>query len=310
MIDPPGAEGYITGSRGIPLEVISFEVFEVPRFIPSGHGQHFWGLLEKWGRNTFDVVGEIAAGVDAKEIGYAGLKDRKGRTFQWISSPVPFPPAGRGFRFWVVKRSGKKLKVGNLLGNWFRIKFEGRPGMGRVLKELRATGVPNFFGPQRFSHSNHRIGELLIRGKKDEAKALMRKSRIPFTRRYFRLMEDAYCSYLFNKVLSRRLGTGVMDGDVLSRFGPTGPVFGRKLRLASGVPGEIERDVLREEGLSLKDFPGKGRRRALTVPIDPHYKAGVLRFFLPKGSYATAVLREITKSRGIKWSVTFSSSCA
>ena len=61
---------------------------------------------------------------------------------------------------------------------------------------------------------------------------------------------------------------------------------------------------LAEEGLSLDSFAGvalEGQRRPLRVPLGessctPEGSDLRLEFTLPKGSYATSVLREITKN--------------
>lgn len=301
----PGAEGYFTSTDGIDFRLTSFEVFEVPRFLPTGRGGHEWALVDKTGRNTLGLVQEFAhqGGVSPRDIGYAGLKDKNARTVQWFSSTGRIPESGRGFRTLIVRKSGRKLRPGNLLGNWFRLSIatEAPESALAVLRELKARGVPNFFGPQRFSRRNHEIGRHLVKGEKSQAVKLMKEQRTPLSRRFFRLMEDAFTSYLFNKVLTTRLSSpGPLEGDITGRFGPTGPVFGYKLPLPSGAPGDTERQVLEEESLGLGDFPGKGRRRALFVPLTGlDYRTGEnleFRFFLPKGSYATAVLREIGKT--------------
>lgn len=83
----------------------------------------------------------------------------------------------------------------------------------------------------------------------------------------------------------------------------TAPLVGTETTLADGEPGEIAREVLADLDLSPGDFdlPGNfdssGTRRAilveanLTVDRDPL----TLSFSLPRGSYATAVLREYLK---------------
>jgi tRNA pseudouridine13 synthase len=87
---------------------------------------------------------------------------------------------------------------------------------------------------------------------------------------------------------------------------PSGPMFGCKVKLAEGRPGEVEQAILARQGLTLKSFdlPGvlrlEGERRPLRVPLgDPHAEAVdttlIFRFSLPKGAYATSVLREILK---------------
>jgi tRNA pseudouridine13 synthase len=74
---------------------------------------------------------------------------------------------------------------------------------------------------------------------------------------------------------------------------------------ATGCQGELEQEVLEAEGLVLEDFRvgggirAKGTRRALRFQIgDPElwYDEGVLlRFWLPRGCYATTVLAEVMK---------------
>ena len=141
---------------------------------------------------------------------------------------------------------------------------------------------------------------------------------------------SALQSALFNQVLDARLETldCVYAGDLAmkhpgrsvfrvedevveqpraSRFeiSPTGPVFGFKMMQALGRQGELEAEILGAEDLVLEDFrvgdgiKAKGERRALRFQMtDPDlwYDDGVmLRFELPKGCYATAVLAEFMK---------------
>lgn len=88
----------------------------------------------------------------------------------------------------------------------------------------------------------------------------------------------------------------------------SGPLFGFAMRRARGIPGRLEEELLDAEGITLDDFkrlpkpmaePG-GRRELLIRPLGLTYGyvSGVgmcFRFFLPKGVYATSVLREIMK---------------
>jgi tRNA pseudouridine13 synthase len=71
------------------------------------------------------------------------------------------------------------------------------------------------------------------------------------------------------------------------------------------VPGEMERQVLAEEGFALEDFRLrglrlKGARRPLRFPlleaaVEEDDEGLVVSFSLPPGCYATVVLREVTK---------------
>ena len=88
----------------------------------------------------------------------------------------------------------------------------------------------------------------------------------------------------------------------------SGPLFGFAMRRARGIPGRLEKEILEGEKISLEAFkrlpkpmaePG-GRRELLIKPIGLTYcyipgTGMCFRFFLPKGVYATSLLREIMK---------------
>ena len=90
---------------------------------------------------------------------------------------------------------------------------------------------------------------------------------------------------------------------------PSGPMFGFRMRFPEGEPREREEALLAGEGCTPGDFdlPGglamEGERRPLRVPLaDPGVERDgedlLLSFALPRGSYATSVLREIMKDEG------------
>jgi tRNA pseudouridine13 synthase len=94
----------------------------------------------------------------------------------------------------------------------------------------------------------------------------------------------------------------------------TAPLPGYSTEFASGIPGEIEQAVLEEfkvplQGFNIEKVPemsSKGIRREVILQVEPKFEVGedelnpgkskaVLEFMLPKGSYATTVLREYMK---------------
>jgi tRNA pseudouridine13 synthase len=94
----------------------------------------------------------------------------------------------------------------------------------------------------------------------------------------------------------------------------TAPLPGYATEFASGLPGEIEQKVLEEFKVSLNGFniekipemSSKGTRREILLQVEPKFEASedelnpgkskaILEFMLPKGSYATTVLREYMK---------------
>lgn len=148
-----------------------------------------------------------------------------------------------------------------------------------------------------------------------------------------RMFVHAYQSFLFNKVVSERIKLGIdryVDGDILIdneehlihqfdpeeilekikllELHPSAPLYGTKVPLAGGKVGEIERKVLKDESLELNDFGCKkmpklgshGLRRAIRfriwdVKAEKTDDGIIVGFSIPRGCYATAVLREIMK---------------
>jgi tRNA pseudouridine13 synthase len=84
----------------------------------------------------------------------------------------------------------------------------------------------------------------------------------------------------------------------------TAPLVGTDTELGGGEPGVIERDVLSDLGLEPADFDlpdpfgSTGTRRAIRLSADLRVGTDPLRFCfsLPKGSYATVLLREYLKT--------------
>jgi len=136
-------------------------------------------LLKKRNWETMAVIKEIAkrAGIDYREIGFAGTKDRHAVTYQYISVPARAKEKVEAVDIKDVELSfvsyGRFIKLGHLLGNRFRIIVrdvaENAFEMTReIFGELHATGgFPNYFGYQRFGERrvvNHIVGKLLLTG--------------------------------------------------------------------------------------------------------------------------------------------------
>ncbi|MFZ5478656.1 MAG: tRNA pseudouridine(13) synthase TruD [Myxococcota bacterium] len=273
-----------------------FEVVELPLVEPTGAGEHQWFRIEKVGRTTIDVVHALAraAGVDASEVGYAGMKDRFARTTQdftvHFGKDVERLPDGMTI---VAKgRTARRLRVGQLRGNEFRIRVRG--GDADVaearLARLRETGMPNYYGVQRVGGDAPAQGRAVLLGG---------GPRLRFDQLKFTL--SAFQSLLFNRVLQRR-GRARLDGDLEEDGVPTGPIYGHAMRWPTGEALALEEAVLAEEALpagAWSRFPKltQGTRRKLWVPadatVDREPDAFRLCFRLPAGSYATVLLEEI-----------------
>lgn len=166
-----------TGGR-IRVQLDDFIVEEIPLYEPCGEGQHCYLFVEKRGIGTLELVARIARvlGVPQQAIGYAGLKDARAVTRQWISLDGVTPERAaalqlEGVRILRVSRHRNKLKLGHLAGNRFvlRIRDVSREALSiaeAVLTELTRRGVPNYFGEQRFGRrdNTHLLGYALLRG--------------------------------------------------------------------------------------------------------------------------------------------------
>jgi tRNA pseudouridine13 synthase len=220
-------------------------------------------------------------------------------------------------------RHKNKLGMGHLRGNHFRIRIRG-VGAGdeaaarAVLTRLMQVGTPNFFGPQRFG----RFGRNAVDGRR-----LLRGEHVPGDHRLKRFFLSALQSMLFNHLLALRMERGVyrsvLPGDWAKKHDTGGeflvedpaeaeraerleisallPLYGTRVRVADGTPGRWEEEILERFGLRWSDFTARrGDRRISRVALeDPEASVDeeglVVSFALPKGCYATSVLREVMK---------------
>jgi len=166
----------------------------------------------------------------------------------------------------------------------------------------------------------------------------------------YKMFVHGYQSYIYNIILCRRIEKGLplnqaVEGDIVcfknnaglpdssktekvavdavaavnrlikrNRAFITAPLPGYSTEFASGIPGEIDQEVLQElkvplEGFDITEIPemsSKGTRREVLLQAEPKFELAadelnpgkskaVLEFMLPKGSYATIVLREYMK---------------
>jgi tRNA pseudouridine13 synthase len=326
--DLPGTGGSIRNS------VEDFAVVELPSYLPDGKGSHLYLRVRKRGLTTRDLVLALtAAGPKESEIGVAGLKDKWAVTEQWLSIPHRHAAAVEalvdleGVEILERSRHKNKLGIGHLQGNSFNVRIRGTVDgaaerAAAVADRLLAIGAPNYFGPQRFG----RFGTNALDGLR-----LVQGERVPGGHRLQRFFVAALQSRLFNALLAERILRGryreVLLGDWAKKHDTGGmfrieeeevladalaraqqlalsatlPLYGRKVRPSSGEAGALEAEVFGRFGLNWIDFSRRrGDRRPSRVRLDalevvPEGDGLTLRFALPKGSYATSVLREVMK---------------
>lgn len=326
FLGEPEAEGLI---RSFPED---FVVEEIPRVQPEGEGAHLWLWVEKRSANTDWVARALARLADCapRDVGYSGLKDRHAIARQWFS--VPFTETTletlehseiEGVKILASCRHTRKLKRGTLDGNRFHLKirqFRGDAAQTTLrLEKIRAIGVPNYFGPQRFGHRGQNVAQGI--------QLIQKNVRLLHNKRSIYL--SAMRSFLFNHVLAERVRRGdwntIIGGDLAMLDGtqsiflcekpdaliedrvrsldihPTGPMPGENGTQPTGLAAEIEKTVLQNwpqitEILIAQRV--KARRRALRLypeGLEWSFDDGELAlvFALPPGTYATTVLREI-----------------
>jgi tRNA pseudouridine13 synthase len=335
---PPYAHGGPVIEAGLRERPEDFVVEEDLGFAPAGAGAHLLLKVRKTDANTPWVARELARLVRCRpqEVGYAGLKDRRAVATQWFSVPQPRVPLergtlrGAGFEVLEAHAHDRKLPRGALAGNRFAVRLRTGGGEGARLAErlalrlgtLAAHGVPNYFGPQRFG----RDGANLRPAASDPA-------RPPAAGRGFRL--SAARSVIFNAVLAARVGDGtwerVIAGDLANLDGrgsifavespdealaarcarleihPTGPLWGAgEPRTGAGVLA-LEERIAAGFGAECALCAAAGmvqERRSLRLRVadltcEAESDAAVLRFRLRRGSFATAVLRELVKDPAV-----------
>jgi tRNA pseudouridine13 synthase len=330
--DLPGTSGLVRVAED------DFYVEELPLYEPSGAGEHLYLTVEKRGRTTAEVAAEIARVLGARErdVGTAGLKDKRAVTVQRISvrSKVPAEDAlrlqGRGFRVVAAARHGNKLRPGHLRGNRFRIVVRGvvpeaNARAGAICARLAEVGAANLFGSQRFGKhgDNAALGRAILLRERQVRDRFLR-----------RIALSALQSELFNRCLAARIADRLfataIDGDVLKKratgglfvcedpradaprvlsgeLDVAGPLPGHSLFASRGEAARREQAVLAGSHIDSDSFASAGdemqgaRRPYRIAPNELRVEvvgdgALVVSFALPKGSYAVSVLREITKT--------------
>jgi len=272
------------------------------------------------------------AGVRAGAVSFAGLKDRNAVTTQWFSVHLPGKEnpnwqqcQSDEFEILQSERHSRKLKRGALSANRFQIRLRQCDGAeadwNSRLQLIAENGVPNYFGPQRFGQQMNnlsRVVELIEKNKIQRLKPHKRGI-------YFSAMR----SWIFNRIVSARIAANqfyqpqsgdvfmlaegracfseVITDDIRQRLDDkalylTAALWGRGETMAGEQVAELERLIAEETPLfkqSLEKAGMKQERRAMRLmPVNMQWQFSTgncldVSFELTKGSYATAVLREL-----------------
>ena len=311
-------------------ECADFVVKEQLGYDMSGDGEFVAVKVRKTDCNTLFVGEQLAkfAGISARNMSYAGLKDRKAVTEQWFSLQMPGQPTPdfsqfslEGVEILDVTRHQRKIRIGSLQGNHFEIllrNVEETDELKVRLDFLAKNGFPNYFTEQRFGRDGNNLTQAL-RWANGEIKVKDRNKRSFYL--------SAARSEIFNLIVAKRIELGlaqqVLNGDILQLNGShswfvvdesedlaqlqqrlvqqdvllTAPLIGEEEKSAVDFEHEIFAqhqalfDLMRQERM-------KAARRAILMQPQ-HFQwqfepNGLrLQFALPAGSYATALIREL-----------------
>ncbi len=281
-----------------------FHVEELPVYEPEGQGDHVFACIEKRGLTTSEAARRlaIAVGVEPRDVGWAGMKDRHAVTRQMLSLPPPATPeaasaaSSEGLTVLSAVRHPHKLRTGHLRGNRFVLRLrklavpadEAAARAEAIFAQLAsAPGAPNWFGGQRFGSAgdNAAVGRAILTGEGHIPRSARGRQR--------RLFISAFQSALFNEYLRDRILSGdfarVWPGDVLQKrvsggifvcedpqhdeprlhageVVPTGPMFGPRMRqpATESVAAMREQAILANNGITLETFRAGGKLSAGT----------------------------------------------
>ena len=311
-------------------ECADFVVKEQLGYDMSGDGEFVAVKVRKTDCNTLFVGEQLAkfAGISARNMSYAGLKDRKAVTEQWFSLQMPGQPTPdfsqfslEGVEILDVTRHQRKIRIGSLQGNHFEILLrntEETDELKERLDFLAKNGFPNYFTEQRFGRDGNNLTQAL-RWANGEIKVKDRNKRSFYL--------SAARSEIFNLIVSKRmeldLAQQILLGDVLQLNGShswfvvdesedlaqlqqrlaqqdvllTAPLIGEEEKSAVDFEHEIFAQHQALFTLMRQERMKAARRAILMQPqhFQWQFEPNGLRlqFALPAGSYATALIREL-----------------
>ncbi|MEM8943030.1 MAG: tRNA pseudouridine(13) synthase TruD [Pseudomonadota bacterium] len=312
----PRAHGSPLFSAQLRSRPEDFQVIEHLGWEPSGDGEHDFLYLTKIGANTDWVARQLAqfAGVPAKDVGFAGLKDRHAVTQQWFSVPRWHSPdweqlSVEGVTLLQVDRHLRKLRRGAHKTNAFCIQLRSSEAIDKQevherCKLIRAAGVPNYFGEQRFGRNAGNLklaedwacGRRLSRQKRSLAISVMRS--FCFNEALACRVRDGSWNYLLPGDKANLDGSASVfevseiDDELRSRckhldIHPSGVLAGEGTPISSEHWQAALRKARVQEG-----------ERSLRLRVqDLHAEVGdagvTISFELGRGAFATSLLREL-----------------
>jgi len=284
---------------------------------PQKNGRFTYFILEKKNLNTLDAIQLIARKlkIPLKKFSFAGNKDKiaittqlcsvdgVGKRIEAITSPnINLTYLGQG---------EKPVSLGDLEGNYFQITVRNI-----TKKPKKINSFINYFGEQRFSKNNEKIGKALV--KKDFEKACLwidQKNVKEYLKEHptnfigalrqlhkklLKLYIHSYQSYLWNKIVEELSKT---------KLPKEFPLIGFDTEITPEIKIVLEREKITVRDFIIKQIPeisaeGNTRKTITKVKelhvwelendnLNKNKKKCKIDFFLTKGCYATEFIRQL-----------------
>lgn len=329
------------GTGKLKSQLADFCVTEILGYEPCGEGEHIYLWTQKEGLNTAFVAENIArfCKVPLRNVTYAGRKDKYSVSQQWFGVHVPGKQEFDwsefdldGFQVLLAQRHNKKLRVGTLKGNHFSLRIRQLTEPDEVacrLKLISRSGVPNYFGEQRFGLMRQTNSQQVSQGSNLLLAEKMLAGEEIRNRNKRSMAISALRSWLFNEFVSQRIHHSYFDtpieGDVFILNGSnsyfseseidqniinrvtngdillSAPLWGKGLLSSQSASAVFENQISKEhknlcdllESLGLKQERRHIQLRAKELAWEFDEEDILLKFSLPSGCFATSVVREL-----------------
>lgn len=316
----------------IKSEPEDFKVTEQLGFTFSGQGEHLYLYIQKTALTTHQLIEIIAkiTGVQPRQVGYSGLKDKQAVTCQWLSVQLPgcrqMPEIEDTDQFQILHKHWheKKLKVGAHKSNQFEIVVRNITGsmdnLSSTVDQIKQSGFANYFGEQRFGVKQDNVEQAVkVLNNRHKCKRLTRTKKSMYL--------SALRSELFNQIVSLRIQNGVwmqpFNGDIFILAGSQSiftegltdellqrysefdihcgsSLFGTGESRLTGEAVEIENEIfnnnmdlcetLLQQKIKRSYRANRAQARNLQIEFIPEQKLIHLRVELDKGCYLTSLL--------------------
>lgn len=309
-----------------------FVVKEITNVKIGDNGDYAYFILKKKEWNTPDAVRAIAQKlkIEEKRVGFAGNKDKNAVTEQLLSFYRVDKKRIGGLKIKDVELKfqgygSERINLGCLEGNEFVITIRD---LANKL-DKRIESIPNYFDDQRFGveKTNHLVGKALVKKDFEEACDILGMevegkdyvgSLRKLSKKQLRFFINAYQSFLWNELASSMISEEEhfkVEYSLGTLAFPKNKIKNKKVALPGFLNCKGYEDIFKEEGITRKDFvirqvpelSSEGAERDLVVEVKDFktisfgkddFNKGKFKqtvsFKLPKGSYATVVVKSQT----------------